>query len=163
MMQKLVYAKFNNNLMSAQKVRLVAALIRGKKALDAVDILRFTNKYAAKDMLKVLNSAIANAVHNEQMDKKDLMVAQVLVDNAQTFKRGKAVARGRYHQIFKRNCHITIGLTDGSEVVAAKSEVKSSAKVADKAESKTKATTKTDAKAGKSAKAKVIKDSKSNK
>ena len=111
-MQKIVYAKFNNSTMPAQKVRLVADLVRGKKALDAIDILTFTNKAAAHDVIKVLNSAIANAVHNENLDKKVLVISKLLVDNATTYKRGRAVGRGRYHQIFKRNCHITIGVSE---------------------------------------------------
>lgn len=110
-MQKLVYAKFKNCNTSARKTRLVADLIRGKKALDAVDILTFCEKAVAVDVLKTLNSAIANAVHNENLNKKELMVAEVLVDEAQTYKRGRAVSKGRYHQILKRNCHITIGLS----------------------------------------------------
>ena len=160
MMQKIVYAKFKNNNRSAQKVRLVADLIRGKKASDAVDILLFTRKYAAKDVLKVLNSAIANAVHNEQMDKKDLMVTKVLVDNAQTYKRGRPVARGKYHQIFKRNGHITIGITDGNLVSETKQIEKQTVEVKEKADSKTKTAVK---KAVKKPVAKVIKDSKTKK
>jgi large subunit ribosomal protein L22 len=101
--------------MSAQKVRLVAGLIRGKSASQAKDILKYTNKMAAKEVLKTLNSAIANCVHNDNFDKNNLMVSVVCVDEATTYKRGKAVARGRYHQILKRNCHIKIGLTDSTK------------------------------------------------
>lgn len=151
-MQKIVYAKHNNNNLSAQKVRLVAALIRGKKALEAADILRFTNKYAARDMLKVVNSAIANAENNNNMDKKELVIAEVLVDNATTYKRGKAVARGRYHQIFRRNCHITVGVTDKSEVTAKAETVKETVKAV-----------KPETVKAKTAKPKIIKDSKAKK
>jgi len=99
-------------------------------------------------MLKTLNSAIANAVHNEGMEKKDLKVALVTVDKAQTYKRGRAVARGRYHQIFRRNSHITIGLSDGSEFVAPIKEVVAA---------KTEKSTKSDVAPKKAAKATVTK------
>jgi large subunit ribosomal protein L22 len=112
-MQKIVYAKFNNCLQSQQKVRLVANLIRGKSAAEAKDILTYTNKAAARELLKTLNAAIANSVHNNNFDKKQLQVAEVMVDEATTYKRGRATARGRYHQILKRNCHIKIGLKNG--------------------------------------------------
>ena len=112
-MQKIVYAKFNNCLQSSQKVRLVANLIRGKSAEEAKNILTYTNKAAAKELLKTLNSAIANSIHNNNFDKKKLQVAEVNVDEATTYKRGRATARGRYHQILKRNCHIKIGLKNG--------------------------------------------------
>jgi large subunit ribosomal protein L22 len=116
-MQKVVYAKLNNCLISSQKVRLVADLIRGKSCTQAKDILTYTNKSAAKDVLKTLNSAIANCVHNENLDKNSLIVSKVCVDQATTYKRGRATARGRYHQILKRNSNITIGLssTDNTE------------------------------------------------
>jgi len=156
-MQKVVYAKFNKCGIPPYKVQLVANLIRGKKALAACDILKFTNKAAARDILKVVNSAIANAVNNEGMDKKDLMLVKVAVDNAPMFKRGRATARGRYHQLLKRNSNIIIGLSDGSEI----SETPKAVKVVKESKSvkeevkpvkavaktvKTKAKTKTDTK-----------------
>jgi large subunit ribosomal protein L22 len=109
-MQKIVFAKNKYNLTSAQKARLVIALIRGKPVLEAIDILRFTNKAVSKDVLKTLNSAVANCVHNNQWNKKDLMVQYAVANEAPTYKRGRPTARGRYHQILKRNCHIIIGL-----------------------------------------------------
>ena len=112
-MQKIVFAKLNNCLMSAQKVRLVANLIRGKSALQAKDILIYTHKAASKDVLKTLESAIANCIHNENYNKKELQVAVVNIDEATTYKRGRAVARGRHHEILRRNCHIKIGLVNG--------------------------------------------------
>lgn len=110
-MQKVVYAKLKNCLISAQKVRLVADLIRGKSVDSSIAILQFTNKTASKDVLKNLKSAIANAVNNEGMDKKDLIVKEIFVDDAPMYKRGRPAARGRYRSIIKRNSHITIGLT----------------------------------------------------
>ena len=110
-MQKVVYAKLQYCLISAQKVRLVADLIRGKSVDSAIAILQFTNKTASKDVLKNLKSSVANAVNNEGMDKKDLIVKEIFVDDAPMYKRGRPAARGRYRSIIKRNSHITIGLT----------------------------------------------------
>lgn len=138
-MQRIVYAKFNKCGIPPYKVKLVADLIRNKKALAACDILKFTNKSAAKDVLKVVESAIANAVNNDGMDKKELTIVKVAVDFAPTFKRGRAVARGRYHEILKRNSHITIGVSDGSEVSDVKKtvkKVKEEIKIEDKKEAK---------------------------
>jgi len=129
-MQKIVYAKFNNCGSPQYKVKLVADMIRGKKALEACDILRFTNKIAARDILKVVNSAIANAVNNDGMDKKELIVSRVMVDCATTYKRGRPAARGRYREILKRNSNITIGLSTGIDSVETVKPVKKVAKVA---------------------------------
>jgi large subunit ribosomal protein L22 len=123
-MQKVVYAKLNNCLISAQKVRLVADLIRGKSAAQAKDILKYTNKSAAKDVLKTLDSAVANCIHNENFDKNTLMIAEVCVDEATTYKRGRAISRGRYHQILKRNSNIKIGITTTAQAKELKEETK---------------------------------------
>ncbi len=135
-MEKRVYAKFNNCLISAQKVRLVADLIRGAHVSKAEAILQITNKTASRDILKTLNSAIANAVHNEGWDKKELVVAEIYVDEAQTYKRGRPAARGRYRSILKRNSHITIGVSR-TEVKEEKA-VKKVEEKAVKSETKTK-------------------------
>ncbi len=105
-----VYSKNKYIKSSARKARLIIDLIRGKEALKSVDILKFTNKAAAEDVLKTLNAAIHNATYNKGWDKKKLVVSEAFIDEAPTFKRGMAVARGRYHQILKRNCHLTIGI-----------------------------------------------------
>lgn len=110
MSEKTVYAKTKYVKSSARKTRLVLDLVRGKDPLKALDILKFTNKAVAEDVSKVVNSAIHNAVHNNSWDKKKLVISEAFVNEAPTFKRGMAVARGRYHQILKRNCHITIGV-----------------------------------------------------
>ena len=79
---------------SAQKVRLVADLIRGKKVSQALEILTFTNKKAAGLVKKVLESAIANAEHNDGADIDDLKVAKIFVDDGPTMKRIMPRARG---------------------------------------------------------------------
>ena len=132
-MNKLVIAKTKYADKTARKVRLVADLIRNKTALEAMDILRFKSKKAAAEVvMKTLKSAIANATNNFGMDKKNLIVVKVLVDDAPVFKRGRAISRGRYHQILKRNCHVLIGLTDNKDGEVEK-PVKIETKVKEKA------------------------------
>ena len=94
--------------MSAQKVRLVVNLIRGRNALNSVSILSETNKAAVRPVLKVLNSAIANAKNNFEIDEKNLVVTEAFVNDAPVYKRWKAGSRGRYQKILRRNCHITV-------------------------------------------------------
>jgi large subunit ribosomal protein L22 len=113
-MDKKFIAKAKYTYNSPRKVRLVVDLIRGKNALFALDILKNLNKSASTDVYKVLHSAISNAVNNGGMSKENLVVSEVFVDEAPTFKRGMAVGRGKYHQIFKRNSHITVSVKEVS-------------------------------------------------
>lgn len=97
---------------SAHKVRLVADQVRGLSAERAIDLLRFSNKKAAAIIQKVLNSAIANAEHNEGADVDELKVLTVMVDEGPMARRFHARARGRANQILKRTCHITMKVSD---------------------------------------------------
>lgn len=94
--------------MSAQKVRLVADQIRNKSVASAVNILAFSNKKAAKIVKKLLESAIANAEHNNGLDVDLLKINKIFVDQAGGLKRFMPRAKGRGNKIIKRNCHITI-------------------------------------------------------
>lgn len=96
---------------SAQKVRL-ADLIRGKKVSQALDILTYTNKKAAVLVKKVLESAIANAEHNDGADIDDLKVAKIFVDEGPSMKRIMPRAKGRADRILKRTSHITVVVSD---------------------------------------------------
>jgi large subunit ribosomal protein L22 len=107
-----VSAKLTGAQISAQKVRLVADQIRGKGAEEALDILTFSNKKAATLVLKLLNSAIANAEHNEGADVDELKVSTVFVNEGRTLKRLKPRAKGRADRILKRSCHITVKVAD---------------------------------------------------
>ncbi len=107
-----IYAVAKNIRMAPRKVRLIVDIIRGKNALEMSEKLAFVNKTAAKAVNKVLKSAMANAKHNANIDPKKLIISEVFVDEAFTLKRGKAVSKGRYHRIFRRNSHITIGLSE---------------------------------------------------
>lgn len=92
------------------KVKFVLDLIRGKKYEDAVDLLKNLNKSASPVILKVLNSAAANAENNLAMSKDNLYVAECYATNAPQMKRMMPRARGRADRILKRSCHITIRL-----------------------------------------------------
>ena len=93
---------------SAQKLNLVAALIRGKKAEEAMNILSFSKRAMAKDAQKVLASAIANAENNHSLDVDRLFVKEAYVGKALVMKRFKARARGRGARILKPFSHLTI-------------------------------------------------------
>ncbi|MCK9504819.1 MAG: 50S ribosomal protein L22 [Porticoccaceae bacterium] len=107
-----VAAKLRGARLSAQKARLVADQIRGKKVEEALDILSFSPKKGAVLIKKVLESAIANAEHNEGADVDELKVSTVFVDEGLTLKRIKPRAKGRADRIFKRTCHITVKVAD---------------------------------------------------
>ena len=98
---------------SAQKMRLVADLIRGKAVQDAVNLLGVTHKAAARHVQKCLKSAIANAEHNLGADIDQLKVARIEIDTAPVLKRFAARAKGRGNRIVKRNSHITVQVSDG--------------------------------------------------
>lgn len=97
---------------SAQKARLVADQIRGLPVDHALQVLAFSSKRASGLMRKVLESAIANAEHNEGADVDELRVAGVWVDEGPTMKRFHARARGRGTRIHKRTSHITVLVGD---------------------------------------------------
>ena len=103
-----VSAVLKNASVSAQKARLVADLIRGKSVEQALNTLTFTPKKSAVLMKKVLESAIANAEHNEGADIDTLKVATVYVDKGPSLKRFTARAKGRGNRIEKQTCHITL-------------------------------------------------------
>ena len=97
---------------SPQKARLVADQIRGLAVEDALNILAYSPKKAGALMKKVLDSAIANAEHNEGADIDELKVSKVFVDEGPTMKRIKTRAKGRADRIFKRSSHITVVVSD---------------------------------------------------
>lgn len=107
-----ISAKLSNAPLSAQKARLVGDQIRGMPVEKALDILRFSTKKAAAIMKKVLESAIANAEHNESADIDELKVTTVFVNEGPTLKRFKARAKGSANHILKRSCHITVKVAE---------------------------------------------------
>jgi len=103
-----VAAKHKFARLSAQKGRLVADMVRGVKVDRALNILAFSSKKGADLMKKVLESAIANAEHNEGADVDELKVTKVFVDEGPSYKRMSARAKGRGNRILKRTSHITV-------------------------------------------------------
>jgi large subunit ribosomal protein L22 len=97
---------------SAQKCRLVVDQIRGLPVEEAVNILTFSNKKGADLVLKVLNSAIANAEHNDGLDIDELIVSSTYVDDGPTMKRMQARAKGRGNRILKRTSHIRVSVAE---------------------------------------------------
>lgn len=107
-----VTAKLRYARVSAQKCRPVADQIRGISVERALDVLTFSPKKSAKLVKKVLESAIANAEHNEGADVDELKVSRILVDEGPTHKRFQARAKGRGNRILKRTSHIMIAVAD---------------------------------------------------
>ena len=98
--------------LSSQKGRLVADQIRGLPVDKALNLLTFSPKKGAAIIKKVLESAIANAEHNEGADVDELKVSSVYVDEGATLKRIMPRAKGRADRIMKRSCHITVKVAD---------------------------------------------------
>jgi large subunit ribosomal protein L22 len=97
--------------MSPRKARLVVDHIRGRSVPEARTVLAFTQRAAAREIEKVLHSAVANAEANHNLDGDELVVSSVYVDEGPVLKRWRARARGRAARIHKPTCHITVKLT----------------------------------------------------
>ena len=105
-------AKLMNSRISPQKVRLVADQVRGLPIEQALQILTFSPKKAAVLVKKVLESAVANAEHNDGADIDELKVSKIYVDQGPTLKRMRARAKGRGTRILKRTSHITVAVAE---------------------------------------------------
>jgi large subunit ribosomal protein L22 len=93
---------------SPKKANLVAGLVRGKNAQEALDVLKFTPKKAAGILYKVVQSALANAQNNFKQKKEDLVIKEIVVNKGLTMKRSLPISRGRVHPILKHTSHITV-------------------------------------------------------
>lgn len=107
-----VAARLKYARLSAQKCRLVCDQVRGMPVDRALDLLRFSTKKAAVIVKKVLESAIANAEHNQGADVDELRVAKIFADQGASYKRMSARAKGRGVRILKQTCHITVIVSD---------------------------------------------------
>ena len=105
-------AKLSYARVSVQKAAFVLDAIRGKDVKSAIAILTYNPRYASSIILKLLNSAIANAENNNGMNADKLYIAQCYANTAPTMKRMHPRAQGRAYRILKRNCHITIVLDE---------------------------------------------------
>ncbi|SHK20517.1 50S ribosomal protein L22 [Desulforamulus aeronauticus] len=100
---------------SPRKARMVVDLVRGKKLEEALAILRYTPNKAADVVTKVVKSAAANAEHNYEMDKDDLVISQIFVDQGPSLKRVMPRAMGRADIIKRKTSHITVVVSDQKE------------------------------------------------
>ncbi len=107
-----IQAKVRHLPQSAQKVRAVIDLVRGKGANEALEILRFVNKRAAEPVQKLVASAVANAEENFGVSRDDLYVAKITADEAPTRKWRRFGARGRFKPILRRTSHVTVILRE---------------------------------------------------
>jgi large subunit ribosomal protein L22 len=105
-------AKLYGVRLSAQKGRLVADQIRGLQVEKALNVLTFSPKKAARIIKKVLESAIANAEHNDGADVDELKVKRILVEQGAYLKRFHARAKGRGNRIVKSTCHVFVTVSD---------------------------------------------------
>src|SRR6266850_699856 len=113
---------------SPQKVRLVADLVRGKKVEEALQILRFTRKSCAKDLEKLVRSAVANAENTEAgADVDELVVSKIYVNEGPREKRVQPAPMGRAYRIQKRKAHVTVHVSDEVKAVNARSGAPASA------------------------------------
>ena len=103
-----VTAKLKGARIAAQKARLVADQIRGESVESALEVLQFSKKKAAAILRKIVESAVANAEHNDGLDVDELKISAVYVDEGMTMKRIRPRAKGRADRILKRSCHITV-------------------------------------------------------
>ncbi len=134
---------------SPRKSRLVVEHIRGRSVPEARTVLAFTQRAAARDVAKVLSSAVANAEANHNLVGDDLIVAAAYVDEGPVLKRGRARARGRAARIQKPTCHITIKLVEperAPEPAPPKEDEKPAAKKAEAPKKKAASKRKTPAK-----------------
>jgi large subunit ribosomal protein L22 len=107
-----IRAELNNLPLSAQKVRLVINLIRGRDANEVLEMLRFVNKRAALPVSKLVASAVANAEENFGVSRDDLYVANIFANEAPTRKWRRFGARGRFKPILRRTSHVTVILRE---------------------------------------------------
>lgn len=107
-----IRAELNNCPVSAQKVRLVIDLVRGKPAMQALDMLRFMRRSAANPLYKLLSSAVANAEENFGINRDDLVIHKITADEAPTRKWRRFGARGRFKPLLKRASHVTVILRE---------------------------------------------------
>jgi large subunit ribosomal protein L22 len=115
-----VKALFRYSRMGPRKARLVVDLIRGRSAGEAMNILKFTTRHAARVVEKILSSAVANASQKEMGDVDDLWVSKAYVDGGPTLKRIQPAPQGRAHPILKRTSHITLVLSNDIRTAASK-------------------------------------------
>jgi large subunit ribosomal protein L22 len=107
-----VVASANHLRVSPRKVALVADALTGLKATEALEALKFVDKSAAKDLTKVIKSALSNATNNNKLEEKDLYISQIVTMEGPRLKRFRARSRGMAHRIIKKTAHIKVVLEE---------------------------------------------------
>ncbi len=120
-------AQLNTYRQSPRKVRLLADLVRGKKVNQAIDTLKFANKRAAQPMVKLIESALANA-KTLGLNADHLVVDKITVDGGQILYRSLPMARGRAFRMRKRTSHVFVSLSERSDVTGAAAKIESKPK-----------------------------------
>lgn len=110
--KRTVKAKLSNIAQSPQKLRLVATVVRGMDVTKALDTLKFLNRKGNLQIVKLIESAVANALDRYNLDKEDLMISEIRVDEAVTRKTGRFASRGRFSKILKRRSHLSLELRE---------------------------------------------------
>ena len=105
-----------NISVSAQKVRLVVDLVRGKQVVNALDMLKFVEKRGATPVIKVVRSAMINAEENFGISRNNLIVHKIFVDEGRTRKWRRFGARGRFKPWLRRSSHITVVLRESGQI-----------------------------------------------
>jgi len=115
-------AQTNNLRITPKKINVIAHMVRGKSVVEALNILKFTPKKAAKILAKLVKSASANAENNFKQEIDSLYLQEIYVGKGVTFKRGVSISRGRTHPRLKRNANVTvtIGVKDNAEKTVTK-------------------------------------------
>ncbi len=125
-----VHASLRHLRMAPRKVRLIVDMVRGLPVAEATLRLSFVQREAARPVLKLLKSAIANAEHNFKLDPAALVVKTITADGGTTLKRSRPRAMGRAAPIRKRTTHINLVLAPASEIVLGKKKLKKAAAIA---------------------------------
>jgi len=124
-----VKVKLSNLRTAPRKVRLVADLVRGKKLVEAQNILLFTVNKSAKNILKLLNSAVASATHDLHLNESNLFVSKIMVDEGPKLKRWHPMSRGRAFPIIKRTSQIVLVLAEVNATNSKKLETKTEKRI----------------------------------
>ncbi len=119
-----IKVKLSNLRTAPRKVRQVIDLVRGKMVLEAQSILLFTTNKSARSVLKLLNSAVASAKHDFQLEESNLFISKITVDEGPKLKRWHPMSRGRAYPIIKRSAHIALILSEKAMTPSVKKEEK---------------------------------------
>ena len=114
-----IKVRLSNLRTAPRKARQVVDLVRGKRVPEAQSILLFTVNKSARPVLKLLNSAVASAKHEYQLNEENLFISKITVDEGPKLKRWHPMSRGRAYPIIKRTCHIALAISEINPTIKA--------------------------------------------